>query len=117
MNEMIDGLLVLPGEDPVMVRFENSVKGIQKLIGGHFQALGYVGQKDWTMLCDDEGKLKKLAPNFWYQGDIIVGPALFVGINALGDDFDDLHHQMVKTIKEVMPAWREKMRLYMEVNK
>ena len=33
MTEEINGLLVLPGEDPVPVRFENSVKAIRALIG------------------------------------------------------------------------------------
>ena len=105
---MIDGLLVLPREDPVPVSIDNDLKMIQSLVGGYIRCVSYLGQNDWTMLCDEDGKLKGLEPNFWYQGDIIVGPALFVGIKE--DDFDSLSETNADIIKEVMPSWREKMR-------
>ena len=109
MTEMIDGLLVLPGEDPRMVRIENTVKGIQKLIGGHFQAITFLGNDDVVLLCDDDGKLKGLEPNFWFENDIIVGPVLFVGTNELGDDFDDISFIDAKTLMDIMPRWRWRM--------
>lgn len=114
MNEMINGLLVMPGEDPVMIRFDNDTKTIRKLIGGQFQAVSYLGCDDITLLCDVEGKLKGLDPNFWFEGDIIVGPALFVGLNDIGDDFDDIGIIDVKALRELLPCWREKMRSLME---
>ena len=117
MNEMIDGLLVLPGEDPAPVRFENTVKGIQSLIGGHFQALPYRLSEEVWLLCDEEGKLKGLKPNFMIRSDIIVGPALFVGTNALGDDFDDLNFFDRDLIIGSMSIFRTKMSDWLEAFK
>lgn len=115
MVEEINGLLVLPGEDPVPVRFENSVKAIQSLIGGYFQAIPYRLGEDIWLLCDVDGKYKNLDPNFMFQGDIFVGPVLFLGTNALGDDFDDLSHADMNLISGFMPMLREKMRDALEI--
>lgn len=111
MTEEINGLLVLPGEDPVPVRFENSVKAIRALIGGHFQAIQcQTIEEDTWLLCDDDGKYKGLDPNFMLQDDIFVGPVLFVGSNELGDDFDDISRSAMKRIVAFMPLLRTSMK-------
>ena len=111
MTEEINGLLVLPGEDPVPVRFENSVKAIRALIGGHFQAFHcQIIEEDTWLLCDDDGKYKGLDPNFMLQDDIFVGPVLFVVSNELGDDFDDISRSAMKRISAFMPLLRTSMK-------
>ena len=91
-----------PGKAPVITEVENTLEGLQALIGGNIEA---VTKKDGlVMLVDEEGKLKRLPLNFMdYQlDDVIVGRAAFFGTD--GDDFADVPEETAKAILEAMPA-------------
>ncbi len=116
MNEMIKCLTVFPGIDPMEADLENDNEVYQAIVGGHYQCLPYIGQK-FNLLCNDDGKRLKMQPNFWYSGDVVVGPAVFVGTNEEGDDFGSLTDQYIRILKEVVPDWRKKMNMILGARK
>ena len=69
-----------------IVEVENTVEGIQEMIGGHFECVTI--EEGICLLCDEDGKLKRLQPNCIYRGDIIAGPILIVGTQ--GDEFTSI---------------------------
>ena len=98
----IKALVKDPGKAPVITEVENTLEGLQALIGGNIEA---VTKKDGlVMLVDEEGKLKRLPLNFMdYQlDDVIVGRAAFLGTN--GDDFADVPEETAKAILEALPV-------------
>ena len=63
----------------------NTVRGIQEAVGGYFEVVAI--RPGLCLLCDEEGKIKRLKPNVILKRDIIVGPVVIVG--SEGEDFTD----------------------------
>ena len=86
-----------PGFDLEVIEVENELRDLQEAVGGHIETVPFVN--DIIILCDEEGKLKGKAPNFPYNGDLIVGDVLFVG-TVLGNfrGLNDTEIGLVKTI-------------------
>lgn len=96
MNDAIRVLLVPPGiEEPARVVTipadpTTLLRELQKLVGGFIE--GVSGFGDWVAYVDEEGKLKMSPTNpratvlahvhGWPKGDIICGPAVFLGRNG-----------------------------------
>jgi len=49
------------------------------------------------MICNEEGKIKGLKPNFKMGNDIVVGSVLFVGRG--GEDFRELTDEEIAEVK------------------
>lgn len=109
-NGRIKALLVVPGKKPRLIEVENTNEGIQKIIGGYYQALTVTGLEDCMLICDEDGKYKKLEPNFIFWCDLIVGPVLFVGLNDHKDGFGDVPGTYVDTLTELVKVWRSVMK-------
>ncbi len=77
-----------PGKEPIEVLIENKLETFQRLVGGYIQPVTI--DEGVVLLCNEEGKLHGLEPNFFLGaiGDLIVGPVVIVG--AQGDEFVDL---------------------------
>ena len=92
-----------PGKAPVITELENTLEGLQALIGGNIEA---VSKKEMglVMLVDEEGKIKGLPANFidYRLEDMIVGRAIFVG--DAGDDFCDIQEQHKFAFTEILPV-------------
>jgi hypothetical protein len=112
--DSIKALLVLPDEKPRLIEIENTNEGIQKIIGGYYQALTVTGLEECMLLCDEDGKLKHRDPNFIFWCDLIVGPVLFVGLNDHKDGFGDVPGTYVDTLTELVKVWRISMNLRRE---
>lgn len=108
--DRIKALLVLPGEKPRVIEIENTNEGIQKIIGGYYQAFTVTGLEDCMLLCDEDGKLKHLDPNFIFWCDLIVGPVLLVGLNNHKDGFGDVPGTYVDTLTDLVTVWRSVMK-------
>lgn len=89
-----------PGKKPELMEVENSLRELQKLIGGYIEA---ITKKGVVMLVDEEGYQKNLPANFMdYQvDDFIVGRAVFIGTK--GNNFTDVPEGIARNILEVMP--------------
>lgn len=85
-----------PGLPAQEVEVKNELHEIQKILKGYIEAV-WLSETE-VLLVNEEGKLRAMRPNFWIGGELIVGPALFVG--SVEDDFTDYPLDL----KE----WREK---------
>ena len=81
-----------PGKNLIEVKIPNELEWIQGAVEGYFEAVtlkpGENGMPDLVMLCNEEGKLKEMEPNFRWMNDVVVGPVLFVGADDEGDFTD-----------------------------
>lgn len=72
---MIRVLYKQPGRMVRPMLIQNDLKRFQALVGGYIEPVNVL--KDVVMIVNEEGKLKKMEPNFLYGFDMIVGPAIF----------------------------------------
>lgn len=81
-----------PGKNLVEVEIPNELDWLQGAVEGYIEAAtlrkGENGMPDLVMLCNEEGKLKEMEPNFLWLYDQVVGPVLFVGADDEGDFTD-----------------------------
>ncbi len=82
---MIRVIVKEPGRPGKEVMVPNDITSFWKLVGGYIEVHAY--NEDTLIVMNEEGKLRELAPNFFWGGDLIVGPVVFVGTD--GEDFAD----------------------------
>ena len=95
-----------PGERPKRVTIDGSLESLQRLVGGYIEHINFT--KTTGILVNEEGKLKKLAPNIILPEDILVGTVIFVGES--GEEFVDVPDQEAEVIMKAfeIPIGREK---------
>lgn len=64
------------GEAPKHENVNDTLEAFQSIIGGFLQVLP-VTNDGLAMYCNEEGKLKRLPPNFKLPHDVIVGDVIF----------------------------------------
>lgn len=89
------------GQMPEIREIKRDLEAYWEIVGGYIEC---VRMTDGIILvCNDEGKLKGLEPNFILGNDIIVGDVFFVGVK--GDDFTSLsdYHTawLMRVLKEM----------------
>ena len=94
-------VLKKPGEAPEFVLVENELKPLQDLVGGYIEAVTW--DPDTVMLVNEDGKSKGLARNFGWCGDIIVGPAVWAGVD--GEEFTDVDPDVLDEVED-FTGWR-----------
>ena len=76
-----------PGQRPREYNIENSLETLQLIVGGYIEVV-QLGC-DIIAICDEEGKLKGKAENFWLPyGDCLVGTIIFCSLD--GEEFAGL---------------------------
>ena len=68
-------LVYRPGQPSMVEEHGRSLEAQQKLVEGYIESVS-LGDGIF-MTCNEEGKLKGLAPNFVLPGDVIVGTVFF----------------------------------------
>ena len=85
----MEAIIKKVGENPVKKEINDDIAAglhdLQDIVGGYIQAVPY---EDFLLICNEEGKLQGLAPNFFHGNDLIVGDVVFVGQN--GENFVSL---------------------------
>ena len=76
----------------------NSLENLQKTVGGYIEAVPLTDEI--VIICNEDGKLKGLEPNFHLPYDTIVGTVIICGVN--GDEFSDIPEGFFTTWKEVV---------------
>ena len=76
-----------PGEKPQVIDIDNSLKALQEAVGCYIETITFA--TDACIVCNEEGRLKKMPYNCKLLGVELVGPVLVVGVD--GDEFTDLY--------------------------
>lgn len=94
-----------PAEKPEIQEIENDYRLMQALVGGYIECVSVID--NIVCVCNEEGKLMRLPPNFVLNGDMIVGDVFFC---AAGDeDFESLNDEQVEFIMNVMHIFEIKI--------
>lgn len=101
---MISALIKRPGEKPRHVNVSNSLKALQKNVGGYIETVTIA--TDLVIICNEEGRLLGLPYNCTICGCDFVGEILMVGRD--GDEFSDLPCSWAE-VKKLFPGlWERK---------
>lgn len=105
MEKKIKVLCVKPEQKPKVVEIENTLKELQKAVGGSIQAV-YTGNDPVAIVCNADGKFIGLPLNRTLFDDrngrpydIVSGTFLVAGIR--GDDFCSLSDDMLRKYEEI----------------
>lgn len=91
-----------PGKNLVEVTIPNELEWIQGAVEGHFEHVQIC--TDFAMLCNEEGKLLGMEPNFRIGGQYFVGTCFVVGTKD--EEFCDCPIDL-KTLHMIIPdMWR-----------
>jgi hypothetical protein len=74
-----------PGCSPRRIVVPNDLKTLQNFVDGYIETVTF--EHDWTVICNENGKLINLPFNCKIYGASFYGTILFVGIK--GEDFTD----------------------------
>ena len=87
------------GEDAAIGTIDNSLKAMQKFVGGHIEVVYLdprIAGAGVLIVCNEEGKIKDLPVNRGYNYDILVGDCFICGTK--GDDFASLTDGQINRI-------------------
>lgn len=81
-------------KQPEVREIKNELSVLQELVGGYIEVIRV---DDVLLICNEEGKLQGLQPNFSIGHDTIVGTAVFVGFDGKEDfaSLDDMQMLMI----------------------
>lgn len=87
------------GQKPEIKEVENELHVFQDIVGGYIECV-YITE-DIICVCNEEGKLMGLTPNFIFNRDIIVGNVFFVTCDEFGD-FASLNDEQIDLVMTVL---------------
>jgi len=85
-DEQIEAIILEPGKKPYVKTILNELEDFQAIVGGYIETVP-IGESA-VLVVNEEGKLRRMKPNFVYNGDLIVGTAIMVGQS--GDRFKSI---------------------------
>lgn len=94
-------LVIAPGKVPVVKEIGNTLKDMQRIVGGYIQAY-YPWMDEVAIICNDEGKIMGLPfnrPIFGEHGelvDIIAGTFFICGAPMDSGTFTDLPEDLIE---------------------
>ena len=86
------------GKSPKVTEIENELEVLKSLVGGYIEAV--MVTPEIIMICNEEGKLQGLPPNFSTGRDVIVGTAVFVAYDG-SEEFAGLSDYQVLEIMDM----------------
>ena len=96
---MIKVVLVEVNKSPVIHEIDNSLKGLQTIVGGYIESVSLPPyDRQLVLICNEEGKLIGLPPNRLLGNDVIMGTFFITKSNDEGD-FVSLNEGDLKLIK------------------
>ena len=98
---MLKVIVKKPGLEPVVREVTNELKTFQKIVEGHIECFHFYN--DIICICNEEGKLRHLAPNFIVNNDVIVGNVIFCldedgEFKSLTEDKIELVERLVRVL-------------------
>lgn len=101
-------LALLPLELPKVIELDNTLEAMQKFVGGSIECLPLCDlNSEFTLVCNDEGKLLELPPNrmLWGGADYLAGPGFIAGTDYEGN--------MTSLTAEEITYYTEKYRAFL----
>lgn len=81
------------GKSPQVKVIENTLDTLKSLVGGYIEVVSM--EDNIILICNEEGKMQGLPPNFSMGYDVIVGTAVFVSFDGK-EDFTDLNDWQIE---------------------
>ena len=81
------------GKFPQVKEIENTLDVLKELVGGYIETITL--HDDIILICNEEGKLQGLPPNFAMGNDVIVGTVVFVSFDGK-EDFTGLNDWQIE---------------------
>ena len=102
-SELVKVVIKEPNKEPEVMVIPNDYQLFHKTVGGYIEAVRLPVDNSIYIICNEEGKLRGLQPNFMLREyrDIVVGTAVFVGDDGK-DDFQSLTDEQIETIKKYL---------------
>jgi hypothetical protein len=94
-EDVIKVLICNAGESPKIEVIDNDIKPMQEIVGGYVQML-QIGN-GICLLCNEDGLMQQLQPNFMTQWGMIVGNVIFAG--ERGQEFASLNDEQIYDIR------------------
>lgn len=85
-----------PGEAPKVMEVANRLEALQAMVGGYIETVPVAGH---LAIVNEEGKIMGLKPNFYANGDLIVGTAVI--LETKGEKFRGLTGYEAKQVMRV----------------
>ena len=82
------------GKNPEVKEINGELNEMQEIVGGYIQAFNVTD--NILCVCNEEGKLKGLLPNFVCNHDIICGDVFFCVAGE--EDFESLNNEQIEYI-------------------
>ena len=93
---MIEVLVVEPNKLPEKRTIPNKLESFQEIVGGYVECVFLYDRKDVALLCNEEGKIKKLKPCRDIGFDTICGNFIIVGVSDNDNEFHSLTKKQFK---------------------
>lgn len=87
------------GQNPEVKEIQGTLENLKEIVGGYIECIDF-GFANILMVCNEEGKLLRLPPNFLYMGDIIVGDVFFCSGGE--EDFESLTDDQVEFLMVIL---------------
>lgn len=96
-----------PHKLPKVRKIDNELGVFQSMVQGYIEIVRVL--PGVACVCNEDGKLNGMAPNFWFGGDNICGPVFFAGLHVTedGEDFCSLPPEVLGTIYAELSSWGE----------
>lgn len=96
MARILTAIIKEPGWAPEIVEIPDELENYQRIVDGYIECLRW--DDDHVLIVNEEGKLRGLDKNFRYGGDIIVGTAIWIGVD--GEDFTDIQPGLIDEVED-----------------
>lgn len=79
-----------PYKAPYEAEIENTLEEFQRIVGGYIETVPLFEHSRYTLICNEEGKIKGLKPNVFWGEDVKCGTVIAVGSSGSSESFCDL---------------------------
>lgn len=96
MVRILTAIIKEPGCAPEIVEIPDELGNYKRIVDGYIELRYW--DDDHILIVNDAGKLRGLEKNFRYGGDIIVGTAIWIGVD--GEDFTDIQPGLIDEVED-----------------
>ena len=103
MSAKVSVIIKKPGRLPYKTAISPRLENLQATVGGYIETVTL--GSDWTIICNEEGRLMGMPYNCNVCGVDFVGPIVFIGVD--GEEFADLPIEFTDFKKAFKNLWED----------